>query len=141
MITYSSAKFKGSDKAFMTIKVRDAADSTKLHTFLKVVEGASDAGLVTRRFEEAESSPVAPTAGCVIGRVALLTLKDDNGQLYKVTVPGVKLSLVEDHPTQPKNQILNATQCTAIANAYATCTGKTSVSCIASRIHQYSYKG
>lgn len=140
MITYSSAKFLGAKNATMTIKIRDAADSTKLKTFLKVVEGASQAGLVSRRFEEAETSPVAPAADCVISRVALLTLKDDNGQIYKVTVPGVNPTVIEDHPTNPKNQVLAPAQCTAIANAYATCTGKSGVTCLASRIHQYSYK-
>lgn len=141
MITYSSAKFAGKDsKSTMTIKVRNATDSTKLRTFLKIVEGASDAGLVSRRFEEAETTPVTPGADCVIARVALLTLKDNNGQIYKITVPGVKPSLIEDHPTNPKNQVLSPTQCTAIANGYATCTGATGVTCIASRIHQYGYK-
>lgn len=141
MITYSSAKFAGTNNATMTIKVRDATDSTALRTFLKVVEGASYAGLLSRRFEEAEASPVAPNAKCVIGRVALLTLKDDNGQIYKVTVPGVNETLVQNHPTQPKNQVLSPAQCSTIATAYGTATGKTGVTCLASRIHQYSYKG
>lgn len=141
MITYSSAKFAGKDmKSTMTIKVRNATDSTKLLTFLKVIEGASDAALLSRRFEEAQATPVTPGADCVIARVALLTLKDKNGQINKVTVPGVKPTLIQDHPTNPKNQVLAPASCEAIATAYGACTGATDVVCLASRIHQYGYK-
>ena len=141
MITYSSAKFNGAEnKSSMTIKVRDAVSSAALITFLKIIEGASQASLISSRFEVPEASPVAPNAACVLGRVAHLTLKDDNGQLSKVTVPGVDPAFIEEHPTNKKNQVLSDAKCTAIATGYGTATGKTGVVCLASRIHQDSYK-
>ena len=139
MISYSSAKFTDVNNASTTIKLRDVTSSSTLYTLLKVIEGASNASLTSRRFEEPEASPVAPGATSIIGRVANLTLKDDNGQLYKVTVPSVNPTLIEIGDN-PKNQRLTAAQCTAIANAYGTATGKSGVTCIASRIHQRSYQ-
>lgn len=137
MITYSSGKFAGAQKkSFMTIKLRDVVDSTALLTFLKVVEGASQASLVSRRFEEPEAAPVAPAATCIIARVALVVLRDSNGQIYKVTVPGVNPTFIVEASGNKKNQVLNDAQCTAIANAYGTATGKTGVMCISSSIHQ-----
>lgn len=137
MITYSSGKFAGAEKkSFMTIKLRDVVDSTALLTFLKVVEGASQASLVSRRFEEPEAAPVAPAATCIIARVALVVLRDSNGQIYKVTVPGVNPTFIVEASGNKKNQVLNDAQCTAIANAYGTATGKTGVMCISSSIHQ-----
>lgn len=137
MITYSSGKFAGAQKkSFMTIKLRDVADSTALLTLLKVIEGASQASLVSRRFEEPEAAPVAPAATCIIARVALVVLRDSNGQIYKVTVPGVNPTFIVEASGNKKNQVLNDAQCTAIANAYGTATGKTGVTCISSSIHQ-----
>lgn len=139
MISYSSARFADVNNATMTIKLRDVTSSSTLYTLLKVIEGASNGSLQSRRFEEPEASPVAAGATSMISRVANLTLKDDNGQLYKVTVPSVNPSLIEIGDN-PKNQRLTAAQCTAIANAYGTATGKSGVTCIASRIHQRSYQ-
>lgn len=137
MITYSSGKFAGAGKkSFMTIKLRDVVDSSALLTLLKAIEGASQASLVSRRFEEPEAAPVAPAATCIIARVALVVLRDSNGQIYKVTVPGVNPTLIVEASGNKKNQVLNDTQCTAIANAYGTATGKTGVTCISSSIHQ-----
>lgn len=137
MITYSSGKFAGAEKkSFMTIKLRDVADSTALLTLLKAIEGASQASLVSRRFEEPEAAPVAPAATCIIARVALVVLRDSNGQIYKVTVPGVNPTLIVEASGNKKNQVLKDAQCTAIANAYGTATGKTGVTCISSSIHQ-----
>ena len=137
MITYSSGKFAGAEKkSFMTIKLRDVADSTALLTLLKAIEGASQASLVSRRFEEPEAAPVAPAATCIIARVALVVLRDSNGQIYKVTVPGVNPTFIVEASGNKKNQVLNDAQCTAIANAYGTATGKTGVTCISSSIHQ-----
>ena len=137
MITYSSGKFAGAEKkSFMTIKLRDVADSTALLTLLKVIEGASQASLVSRRFEEPQAAPVAPAATCIIARVALVVLRDSNGQIYKVTVPGVNPTYIVEDSGNKKNQVLNDAQCTAIANAYGTATGKTGVTCISSSIHQ-----
>ena len=137
MITYSSGKFAGAEKkSFMTIKLRDVVDSTALLTLLKVVEGASQASLVSRRFEEPEAAPVAPAATCIIARVALVVLRDSNGQIYKVTVPGVNPTFIVEASGNKKNQLLNDAQCTAIANAYGSATGKTGVTCISSSIHQ-----
>lgn len=137
MITYSSGKFAGAEKkSFMTIKLRDVVDSTALLTLLKAIEGASQASLVSRRFEEPEAAPVAPAATCIIARVALVVLRDSNGQIYKVTVPGVNPTFIVEASGNKKNQVLNATQCAAIANAYGTATGKTGVTCISSSIHQ-----
>lgn len=139
MITYSSGKFRDVNNGETSIKLREVTDSTKLHTLLKVIEGASTASLISARFEAPETSPVAPGADSLVGRVAILTLKDDNGQLYKVSVPSVNPTLVEIGDN-PKNQRLNATQCAAIATAYGTATGKTGVTCIASRVVQKSYQ-
>ena len=139
MITYSSGKFVDVNNAAMTIKLRDVLDSAKLLTLLKVIEGASTGSLVTRRFEQAETSPVAAGADSIIGRVAMLTLKDADGQIYKVTVPSVNPTLIE-LGDNPKNQKLNATQCSAIATAYGTATGKTGVVCIGSAVKQRSYQ-
>lgn len=137
MITYSSGKFAGAEKkSFMTIKLRDVVDSSALLTLLKAIEGASQASLVSRRFEEPEAAPVAPAATCIIARVALVVLRDSNGQIYKVTVPGVNPTYIVEASGNKKNQVLNDTQCTAIANAYGTATGKTGVTCISSSIHQ-----
>lgn len=137
MITYSSGKFAGAEKkSFMTIKLRDVADSTALLTLLKAIEGASQASLVSRRFEEPQAAPVAPAATCIIARVALVVLRDSNGQIYKVTVPGVNPTFIVEASGNKKNQVLNDAQCTAIANAYGTATGKTGVTCISSSIHQ-----
>lgn len=137
MITYSSGKFAGAEKkSFMTIKLRDVVDSTALLTLLKVVEGASQASLVSRRFEEPEAAPAAPAATCIIARVALVVLRDSNGQIYKVTVPGVNPTFIVEASGNKKNQLLNDAKCTAIANAYGTATGKTGVTCISSSIHQ-----
>lgn len=137
MITYSSGKFAGAEKkSFMTIKLRDVVDSSALLTLLKAIEGASQASLVSRRFEEPEAAPVAPAATCIIARVALVVLRDSNGQIYKVTVPGVNPTYIVEASGNKKNQVLNDTQCTAIANAYGTATGKTGVKCISSSIHQ-----
>lgn len=137
MITYSSGKFAGAEKkSFMTIKLRDVADSTALLTLLKAIEGASQASLVSRRFEEPEAAPVAPAATCIIARVALVVLRDSSGQVYKVTVPGVNPTFIVEASGNKKNQVLNDAQCTAIANAYGTATGKTGVTCISSSIHQ-----
>lgn len=137
MITYSSGKFAGAGKkSFMTIKLRDVTDSSALLTLLKAIEGASQASLVSRRFEEPEAAPVAPAATCIIARVALVVLRDSNGQIYKVTVPGVNPTLIVEASGNKKNQVLNDTQCTAIANAYGAATGKTGVTCISSSIHQ-----
>lgn len=139
MITYSSGKFQDINNASMTIKLRDVLDSTKLLTLLKVIEGASTASLVSRRFETPETTPVAAGADSIIGRVALVILKDADGQIYKVTVPSVNPTLVE-LGDNPKNQVLNATQCSAIATAYGTATGKTGVVCIGSAVKQRSYQ-
>ena len=137
MITYSSGKFAGAEKkSFMTIKLRDVVDSTALLTLLKAIEGVSQASLVSRRFEEPEAAPVAPAATCIIARVALVVLRDSNGQIYKVTVPGVNPTYIVEASGNKKNQVLKDTQCTAIANAYGTATGKTGVTCISSSIHQ-----
>ena len=137
MITYSSGKFAGAEKkSFMTIKLRDVVDSNALLTLLKVVEGASQASLVSRRFEEPEAAPVAPAATCIIALVALVVLRDSNGQIYKVTVPGVNPTFIVEASGNKKNQLLNDAQCTAIANAYGSATGKTGVTCISSSIHQ-----
>lgn len=137
MITYSSGKFAGAEKkSFMTIKLRDVVDSSALRTLLKAIEGASQASLVSRRFEEPEAAPVAPAATCIIARVALVVLRDSNGQIYKVTVPGVNPTLIVEASGNKKNQVLNDTKCTEIANAYGTATGKTGVTCISSSIHQ-----
>ena len=137
MITYSSGKFAGAEKkSFMTIKLRDVVDSSALLTLLKAIEGASQASLVSRRFEEPEAAPVAPAATCIIARVALVVLRDSNGQIYKVTVPGVNPTYIVEASGNKKNQVLKDTQCTAIANAYGTATGKTGVTCISSSIHQ-----
>ena len=137
MITYSSGKFAGAEKkSFMTIKLRDVVDSTALLTLLKAIEGASQASLVSRRFEEPVAAPVTPAATCIIARVALVVLRDSNGQIYKVTVPGVNPTYIVEASGNKKNQVLNDTQCTAIANAYGTATGKTGVTCISSSIHQ-----
>ena len=137
MITYSSGKFAGAEKkSFMTIKLRDVVDSTALHTLLKAIEGVSQASLVSRRFEEQEAAPVAPAATCIIARVALVVLRDSNGQIYKVTVPGVNPTYIVEASGNKKNQVLNDTKCTAIANAYGTATNKTGVTCISSSIHQ-----
>ena len=137
MITYSSGKFAGAEKkSFMTIKLRDVVDSNALLTLLKAIEGVSQASLVSRRFEEPEAAPVAPAATCIIARVALVVLRDSNGQIYKVTVPGVNPTYIVEASGNKKNQVLKDTQCTAIANAYGTATGKTGVTCISSSIHQ-----
>lgn len=137
MITYSSGKFAGAEKkSFMTIKLRDVVDSSALLTLLKAIEGASQASLVSRRFEEPVAAPVTPAATCIIARVALVVLRDSNGQIYKVTVPGVNPTFIVEASENKKNQVLNDTQCTAIANAYGTATGKTGVTCISSSIHQ-----
>ena len=137
MITYSSGKFAGAEKkSFMTIKLRDVVDSNALLTLLKVVEGASQASLVSRRFEEPEAAPAAPAATCIIARVALVVLRDSDGQIYKVTVPGVNPTFIVEASGNKKNQLLNDAQCTAIANAYGSATGKTGVTCISSSIHQ-----
>ena len=137
MITYSSGKFAGAEKkSFMTIKLRDVVDSTALLTLLKAIEGASQASLVSRRFEEPVAAPVTPAATCIIARVALVVLRDSNGQIYKVTVPGVNPTYIVEASGNKKNQVLKDTQCTAIANAYGTATGKTGVTCISSSIHQ-----
>lgn len=135
MITYSSGKFK-SGKAFTTIKLRDVTDSSALLALLKVIEGASQASLQSRRFEEPEAAPVAPAAGCIIARIAILVLRDSSGQIYKVTVPGVNPSFIIEDPSNKKNQVLNDAQCTAIATAYGTATGKTGVECISSSVTQ-----
>ena len=135
MITYSSGKFKGGN-AYTTIKLRDVTDSSALLTLLKVIEGASQASLQSRRFEEPEAAPISPAADCVIARVAILVLRDANGQIYKVTVPGVNPTFVIVDPSNKKNQVLNEAQCTAIANAYGTAVGKTGVSCISSSVTQ-----
>lgn len=139
MRTYSSGKFVDVNGAGMTIKLRDVLDSAKLLTLLKVIEGASTASLVSRRFEEPEASPVAAGAGSIIGRVANVILKDDNGEINRVTVPSVNPTLIE-LGDNPKNQVLNATQCSAIATAYATATGKTGVVCIGSAVKQRNYQ-
>ena len=139
MITYSSGKFQDVNAAAMTIKLRDVLDSAKLYALLKVIEGASTAALMSRRFEQPETAPVTPGADSIVGRVALLTLKDANGQLYKVTVPSVNPTLVEIGDN-PKNQRLNAAQCSAIATAYGTATGKSGVVCIGSNVKQRSYQ-
>ena len=137
MITYSSGKFAGAEKkSFMTIKLRDVVDSSALLTLLKAIEGASQASLVSRRFEEPVAAPVTPAATCIIARVALVVLRDSNGQIYKVTVPGVNPTYIVEASGNKKNQVLKDTQCTAIANAYGTATGKTGVTCISSSIHQ-----
>ena len=60
MATYSSGKFRDHGNREMSIKLRDVTDSSKLYALLKVIEAASDASFVSRRFEEPESSPVAP---------------------------------------------------------------------------------
>ena len=138
MITYSSAKFLDINNAGMTIKIRDVIDSSKLYAFCKVIEGASSGSFVSRRFEEAEGTPVAASAGSVIGRVALLTLKDDEGQIFKVTVPSVNATLIEVGDN-PKNQKLDPAQATTIATAYGTATGKTGVTCIGNSIKQRNY--
>lgn len=135
MITYSSGKFKAG-KVYSTIKLRDVTDSSALYTLLKVIEGASQASLVSRRFEEPETAPVAPAADCIIARVALVVLRDAEGQIYKVTVPGVNPTLIIPDPNNQKNQVLVPTQCTQIATAYGTATGKTGVECISSSITQ-----
>lgn len=139
MITYSSCKFKDADGGEMTIKLRDVSDSTKLHTLAKVIEGASTASFVTRRFEEAESSPVAPTAGSKVSYMGILSLKDANGQIYKVTIPSVNPTVVEKSATNPKNEVVNETTRNAIATAYGTATGKSGVNCISSRVIQKNY--
>ena len=138
MITYSSAKFVDKQNASMTIKIRDVVDSSKLYAFCKVIEGASSGSFVSRRFEEAEATPVAAAVGSVIGRVALLTMKDDEGQIYKVTVPSVNASLIEVGDN-PKNQKLDPAQATTIATAYGTATGKTGVMCIGNAVKQRNY--
>lgn len=140
MITYSSGKFRDINKAETSIKLRDVQDSGKLRTLLKVIEGASTASFVSSRFEAPESSPMAAGANSLVGRVAIQTFKDDNGQLYKVCVPSVNPTLVELDPSNPKNQRLKATQCDAIATAYGTATGKSGVVCIASRVTQRTYQ-
>lgn len=140
MITYSSGKFMDVKNASMTIKLRDVTDSTALLTLLKVIEGASTASLRSRRFEEAEAAPVAPGANSFVSTIGLLVLKDDNGQIYKVTVPSINPTLVEVDASNPKNKIVVATQRTAIATAYGTATGKTGVTCISSIVKQHGYK-
>lgn len=137
MITYSSGKFAGAgNKSFMTIKLRDVVDSTALLALLKAIEGASQASLVSRRFEEPEAAPVTPAATCIIARVALVVLRDEYGQIYKVTVPGVNPTFIVEDSGNKKNQVLKDSQCTAIANAYGTATGNPGVVCISSSIRQ-----
>lgn len=140
MITYSSGKFLGLENAAMTIKLRDVTDSTALQTLLKAIEGKSDASLQSRRFEEAEAAPIAVTAGCKIMRVCILVMKDNQGQIYKMTVPGVKASVVELDANNPKNEIMKKTDRDALATAYGVATGKTSTACISSIVKQHGYQ-
>lgn len=137
MATYSSGKFRDFGNREMSIKLRDVLDSSKLYALLKVIEAASDASFVSRRFEQPESSPVAATNGSVIMYMAILVLKDATGDIYKVTVPAVKKSLVY---VEGKTEKLVAAQCTAIAHAYGTATGLSGVSCISNSVVQKKYQ-
>ena len=137
MITYSSCKFRDAGNREMSIKLRDVIDSTKLKTLAKVIEGASTASFISSRFEAPESSPVAPGADSKVMYMAILVLKDGDGQIYRVTVPSVNPTLVY---VDGKTEKLQAGQCTSISTAYGTATGKTGVTCISNSVIQKKYK-